>query len=388
MDSPATPFSPTRLGPLTLRNRFIKAATFEGMADDGLVSDRLVEFHRSVAAGGVAMTTLAFLAVSEDGRGAPGEIVVGKRVVPGLVRIADAVHAEGALIAGQIGHAGPVAAALGKRGLAPSRVMSAMALRPTRAATHGDLQRVVDAFAEASLRLEEAGFDAVEIHMGHGYLLSSFLSPVLNRRNDEFGGDVQRRAELPRRIAAAIRSTVSNRIAVTAKLNLDDGAGGGTELGDVIDTVRLFESDGTLDAVTLTGGSSFRDPMYLLRGPAPVRELAAAFPQPMRSVIRIGGRRFLRSYPFSEGFFLDRSRRVRAATSLPLIALGGINQLTTVEQTLADGFLAVALGRALLHEPGLVNRWQSGDTPTSGCTHCNRCMPTIYSGTRCTEVSA
>lgn len=387
VEASPSPFSPVRIGPLVLRNRFIKAATFEGMADDGLVSDRLVEFHRSVAAGGVAMTTLAFLAVCEDGKGAPGEIVVDERSATGLQRLADAVHSEGALVAGQIGHAGPVAAALGARGLAPSRVWSPMTMRTTREATVDDIGRIVGAFGAAAGKLAQSGFDAIELHVGHGYLLSSFLSPVLNRRDDQYGGDVLRRAELARRVASAARAAVPSDVAVLAKLNLDDGAGGDTRLGDVIDTIRLLERDGTLDAITLTGGSSFRDPMFLMRGNAPVRELADAFPQPLRTAIRVGGRRFLRTYPFAEGFFLDEARRVRAATTIPLIALGGINRLRTVETALADGFAAVSLARALLNEPGLVNRWQSGDVRDGGCTHCNRCMPTIYRGTHCTEIA-
>lgn len=388
MEASPSPFSTARLGPLTLRNRFIKAATFEGMADDGLVSDRLVEFHRSVAAGGVAMTTLAFLAVCEDGKGATGEIVVDERSATGLQRLADAAHSEGALVAGQIGHAGPVAVALGSRGLAASRVLSPMAIRTTRAATAEDIDRIVSAFGSAARHLQHAGFDAVEIHMGHGYLLSAFLSPVLNRRNDAYGGDVERRAELARRVATAVRSAVDPRMAVIAKINVDDGARGGTQLGDVIDTIRLFERDGTLDAVTLTGGSSFRDPMFLMRGDAPVRELAQEFPQPLRTAIRLAGSQFLRTYPFHEGFFLDRARRVRAATTMPLIALGGINRLSTVKAAINDGCIAVSLARALLREPNIVNRWRSGDEQDGTCIHCNRCMPTIYRGTHCTEIAS
>ena len=387
MDRSPSPFSSVSIGPLTLRNRFIKAATFEGMTNEGVVSERLVEFHRSVAAGGAALTTLAFLAVSEDGQGAPGELVVQSRLVPGLQRLADAVHAEGALVAGQIGHARTIRAATGARGLAPSPVFSAQALRRTRAASPDDIGRIVSDFSTAARTLEESRFDAIEIHMGHGYLLSSFLSPALNRRNDHFGGDAIRRAEVARRVASGVRAAVGSAIAVTAKLNLDDGAGNRTSENDVVTTIELFERDGSLDAITLTGGSSFRDPMYLLRGAVPLRELSEQFPQPMRTALRVTGKRFLRSYPFHEGFFLDASRSIRARTALPLIALGGINELPTVQQALEDGFIAVALGRALLREPGLVARWQQGDHRSGDCIHCNRCMPTIYTGTRCTEVN-
>lgn len=383
----ADPFQPARLGPLVLRNRFVKAATFEGMADNGLASERLVGFHRSMAAGGVALTTVAYLAVSADGQGAPGEIVLNPAAVPGLATLANAVHDEGALVSGQIGHAGPVAAATGRRGLAPSRTFSPVAMRVTRAASEQDLEQVVQDFAAATTILRQAGFDAVEIHMGHGYLLSSFLSPALNRRNDRWGGTVENRARLPRAVAAAVREAAGPDMAVLAKLNMSDGHCSSVTVQDCIDVARLLEHDGCIDAIELTAGSSFSDPMYLMRGAAPVRELAAQFPNPTRAAVRLLGGRFLRTYPFEEGFLSEPARAVRAGVSLPLVLLGGINHLDTVHSAMRSGFEFVALGRALLHEPGIINRWRSGSTAPGGCTHCNQCMPTIYSGTRCTLVT-
>ena len=150
-------------------------------------------------------------------------------------------------------------------------MFSAQALRRTRAASPDDIGRIVSDFSTAARTLEESRFDAIEIHMGHGYLLSSFLSPALNRRNDHFGGDAIRRAEVARRVASGVRAAVGSAIAVTAKLNLDDGAGNRTSADDVVTTIELFERDGSLDAITLTGGSSFRDPMYLLRGAVPLQ---------------------------------------------------------------------------------------------------------------------
>jgi 2,4-dienoyl-CoA reductase-like NADH-dependent reductase (Old Yellow Enzyme family) len=175
--APVDPFAPADLGPVRLRNRFIKAATFEGMAKRGLVTDRLVDFHRTMAAGGLGMTTLAYLAVSPDGQGAPAEIVVRPEAVDGLARLADAVHEEGAAVSAQLGHAGPVAAGTGHTGLAPSRIFSPMAMRFTKAVTEGDIARITDDFGTAAGLLAQAGFDAVEVHLGHGYLPSSFLAP-------------------------------------------------------------------------------------------------------------------------------------------------------------------------------------------------------------------
>lgn len=380
------PFAPATLGSLTLRNRFIKAATFEGMAENGLVSERLIDFHRVMAAGGLGMTTVAYLAVSEDGQGAPAEIVVRPEAAPGLRKLADAVHAEGAAISAQIGHAGPVAAGSGRKGLAPSRMFSAMALRFTRAIDERDMARITGDFVQAARVLRDAGFDALELHLGHNYLLSAFLSPALNKRKDRFGGSIENRAEFPRQVVRAVRAAAGPSMAVLAKLNMADGYPGGIWLADSIQAARLLESDGALDAIELTGGSSLKNPMYLFRGEAPIEELAMAFPQPLRTGLRLMGSRFMPSYPFEEAYFLPYARQFRAALSMPLVLLGGVNRIETVQRALDEGFAFVALGRALLREPDLLQRWQRGDTGEALCVHCNKCMPTIYRGTHCVLV--
>jgi 2,4-dienoyl-CoA reductase-like NADH-dependent reductase (Old Yellow Enzyme family) len=380
-------FSPASLGPLTLRNRVIKAATFEGLARDGLVTDRLIAFHRVVAAGGVGMSTVAYLAVSPEGQGAPGEIVPSGRTIDGLRRLTDAVHAEGAKVAAQIGHAGPVAAGAGRRGLAPTRVFSPMAMTFTRAADDRDLATVVRDFGAAAEIAVAAGFDAIEIHMGHGYLLSSFFSPKLNRRTDRWGGSIDNRARLARQVANEVRSAVgAAQVAVTAKFNMADGVPGGLWLDESIEIARLLQADGMIDALELTGGSSFQNPMYLFRGEAPIAEMAAAFPQPIRTAFKLLGKRFLPEYPFEEAYFLPYARQFRAALDLPLILLGGINRMATMRQALDEGFAFVAMARALLREPALLLRLQEDESAEGLCIHCNKCMPTIYGGTHCVLV--
>lgn len=380
------PFAPARLGPITLRNRIVKSATFEGRTREHLVSDGLIEFHRRVAAGGVGMTTLAYCAVSPDGCGTPNELVLMPEALPGLAQLAEAVHTEGAAVSGQIGHAGAVAAGTGLPGLSPSPVFSPLAMKRTRAVTADEITRIVGDFARSAALLADAGFDAVEIHLGHGYLPSEFLSPRLNKRTDDWGGSLENRARFPRAIATAVRAAVGDRLAVLAKLNMADGVRGGLWLDESVEVARMLESDGALDAIELTAGSSLQNPMYLLRGEAPVAEMAAVMPKAIRPVFRVAGRRFLREYPFEEAYLLPYARQFRAALALPLILLGGINRLETVRRALAEGFEFVALGRALLREPDLVDRWQQGDERESLCVHCNKCMPTIYRGTRCVLV--
>lgn len=369
-----------------MRNRMIKAATFEGMAPRHVVTDALIDYHRAVAEGGVAMTTLAYCAVAEDGQGAPGEIVLTDEAVPGLRRFTDAIHETGAAASIQLGHAGPVAAGTGHQGLAPSRVFAPQALRFTRAVTDDDIARITNDFARAGRLALDAGFDALELHFGHGYLVSAFLSPKLNKRTDQWGGSVRNRVRFARNIATAVRDAVGSEIAVLAKLNMADGVPGGLWLDDSIAAAQLLEADGALDALELTGGSSFQNPMYLFRGEAPIAEMAEAFPRPLRLGFKLTAKRFMPEYPFEEAFFLPYARQFRDALDMPLILLGGVTRFDTVERALAEGFAFVAMGRSLLREPTLVQRWEKGDTTESLCVHCNKCMPTIYSGTRCVLV--
>ena len=384
--SPA--FSSGRLGPLTLRNRFVKAATFEGATPNGEVTDRLVEFHRAVAAGGVGMTTVAYCAVAPDGRVQRHCLVLDGDTARALRRLTDAVHAEGAAVAAQLGHAGLVADAKSNRmhSLAPSRRFSPPAKGFVPAATTADLDRVRADFVRAAQSAIEAGFDAVEVHLGHGYLLSSFFSPQLNKRRDDYGGSLEARSRFPREVLRAIRDAVGDRIAVTAKFNMADGAPRGLWLTESLEIARMIEADGVLDALELTGGSSLQNAMYFFRGDVPLVEMLETQPRYVRPGMRLIAPRLFPSYPFEEGFFLPFARQFRAALDLPLIYLGGVNRLDTAEQALAEGFELVAMARALLREPDLLRAFGKGERDEGLCVHCNKCMPTIYSGTRCVLV--
>src|ERR1700722_8203063 len=384
---PPKVFAPATLGPGTLRNRIIKAATFEGVMPGGHVSDQLIEFHRRVAQGGAAMSTVAYLAVSPEGRTDRHCLLLDQATLPGLRRLTDAVHAEGAAAAAQVGHAGPVANARSNRArsLSPSGGWTPLGTR-LHAATAIDVDRITEDYRRAALVAVEAGFDSIEVHVGHNYLLSAFLSPKLNRRDDTYGGSVENRARFPRRVLRAVRDAVGDRVAVTAKLNMADGVPGGLWLEDSLEVATLMESDGVLDAIELTGGSSLSNPMYLFRGEPPLREFGATLPGPARLGFKLVGRRFLRAYPYEEAFFLPYARQFLDALSLPLILLGGITRLDTIESALAEGVAYVAMARALLREPDLITRMQAGSASSSLCIHCNQCMPTIYSGTRCVLV--
>lgn len=379
-------FAPARLGPVSLRNRTVKAATFEGRTPHGQVTDDLVEFHTGFARGGIGLTTVAYLAVAPEGRTHAEQVVVGDDTLAGLTRLAESVHAAGAAIAGQVGHAGPVAngRSNGVHALAASRMPSPLSMQMIRSASERDLTRITRAYVATARTLVRAGFDVLELHMAHSYLISSFLAPGLNRRRDRWGGPLENRARLARQVARAVREEVGDEVAVTAKVSLSDGFKGGVTTEQGLEIAKLLEGDGHLDALQMSGGSSLMNPMYLFRGGAPVSEFAASMP----AVVRWGmktpvGRSFLKEYPFEEGFFWEKAQVFRAELALPLMLLGGINRLDTMQRAMAAGFDFVAMGRALLREPDLVARLQAGQADAGICIHCNRCMPTIYTGTRC-----
>ena len=380
-------FRPGRLGPVALRNRLVKSATNEGLSRDGLVTAPLVEWHRRIAAGGAAMTTLAYCAVAPEGRTFRHQVWLREEALPGLRRLADAVHDEGARAAIQLGHAGWFAnpRASGAPALGPSRAFSPYAQTFSRAMTPDDLERTREAFAAATRLAVDAGFDAIEVHVGHGYLLSQFLTPWNNRRRDRYGGSLENRARYPREVLRAVREAAGGTAAVTAKLNMEDGFRGGLSLEEGVQVARWLEEDGAVDALQLTGGHTTRTPMFLMRGDVPLREMIDG---ERHAVRRWGLRLFapwlLKAYPFEEAFFLPAARRFREAVRLPLMLLGGVTRLDTMERALGEGFDFVALGRALIHDANFVRKLESGEVSASGCTHCNRCVVEMdRGGTRC-----
>ena len=232
-----------------------------------------------------------------------------------------------------------------------------------------------------------AGFDAVEVHLGHNYLLSSFMSPNLNKRKDE----LRRQHREPGHASPAASSKQSGRSPTVAWRcsrsstwpTVSTAASGSTRASQF---ARLLEADGHLDALELTGGSSLLNGMYFFRGDVPMREFAATQSRLVGLGLRVFGGRIFPEYPFEEAFFLPFARQFRDALDMPLVLLGGINELATIETALGEGFEFVAMARALLREPDLVNKLADSRSTAGLCVHCNKCLPTIYSGTHCVLV--
>jgi 2,4-dienoyl-CoA reductase-like NADH-dependent reductase (Old Yellow Enzyme family) len=383
-------YSPLRIGPLTLRNRFIKSATNEGMAKGGVPSKLLVEHHRQMAAGGVAMTTVAYCAISPDGRTFEDQVTLDDASIPHLRALTDAVHRDGALACAQITHGGAftfVPRLTTKYPLSASGGFNAAGVISGRvfktAMSRADMDRIGDEFVSAARRAEAAGFDAVEIHMGHGYLLSQFLSPVYNHRRDEYGGTATQRARYPAEVLRRVLDAVGERMAVTCKICVTEGHKRGASVEDAVEVARVLEASGA-HLLVLSGGMNVESPWAIFGSNMP----AAAVEAIQNPVVKFATRLMRLWEPkltFHEMYFLEYSRRLRAAVKMPLAYLGGAKSVAGVNQALGDGFDAVVMGRALIHDPQLVNKFRDGSVTVSGCTACNHCVTSMYTpgGTRC-----
>jgi 2,4-dienoyl-CoA reductase-like NADH-dependent reductase (Old Yellow Enzyme family) len=379
-------FTPVRLADIELRNRVIRTGAFEGMCQGGEPSDALIEHHREMGAGGVGMTTVAYCSVSADGRTFDYQMTMTEEIVPALRRLTDAVHREGAAASIQLGHAGDFAdkKVIGGRPLGASSRFVLFGLTRCRAATQAQLDRIRDDFGRAAALAVEAGFDAVEIHAGHGYLLSQLLSPFTNRRRDDYGGSLENRLRFPSAVMRHVRQRVGPGFPVLAKINLTDGFRGGLAIDEAVEVARRFEQDG-VSALVLSGGFVSKAPLYMLRGDVPVDEMAAVQESRIaRLGLRLFGRLFVKHYPFSELFFLDEARQVRSAVEMPLVLVGGVRSLAGMRIATDAGFDMVAMGRALIREPDLVRKMERGEASESTCEPCNRCIVEMErGGVRC-----
>ena len=388
-----SPFDPFTIGPVTLRNRFIKSGANEAMCLDGRPTKALVKHHRDLAAGGVGMTTVAYMSVAEEGRTLPNQIWMRPEVLPDLRVLTAAVHGEGAAISAQITHGGSFVTGMKVRGRtisASSGFNAAGMLKGNllqRAMTEADMTRVIDEFVAGAELARDAGFDAVELHMGHGYLLNQFISPMSNRRKDEYGGSAENRVRFPARVLAAVRQAVGDKVAVLAKINVADGPSRGATVEDGIVTARALQAAGA-HMLVLSGGRNVESTWFMFgsnMNRERISQVLKSQGEWLTALMMKAAASSERKMTFREMYFLDYSRKIRAAVDLPLAFLGGVKSLANAEQAVREGFECVVLARALIHDPALVNKFRSGELSESGCDNCNACVAYIYhpAGTWC-----
>ena len=374
-------FTPCKIGPLTLRNRTIRAAAFEGMCAGNSPTDLLYDSHRSVARGGIGMTTLAYASVTRNGLSFPHQLWLRPEIVPGLRRITDAIHAEGAAAGIQIGHCGNMS----HRGICGCTPLSASSgfniYSPTfvRGLRKNEIPGIAKAFGTAVKLAREAGFDAVEVHAGHGYLISQFLSPYTNRRRDEYGGSLENRMRFMKICMQEAMEAAGSDMAVLVKTNMRDGFRGGLEIDDCIEVARNLEACGA-HALVLSGGFVSRAPMYVMRGQMPIRTLTYYMKQLwLKAGVKLAGRWMIPSVPFREAYFYEDALQFRKALKLPLVYVGGLVSREKIDMVLDSGFECVAMARALINEPDFVNRMKERGELRCGCEHTNYCIARMYS---------
>jgi 2,4-dienoyl-CoA reductase-like NADH-dependent reductase (Old Yellow Enzyme family) len=357
---------PGRLGPIATRNRLIRAGTSETMAlPDGGVSDQLVALYRTLAANEVGAIFTGHLLCHERGRYARRQAGIhDDALVPGLARLAGAVHDAGGVVLAQVAHAGSQSRVAHVAPLAPSAIPNALTGRRVPAATEVEIREAVSAFAAGARRAIEAGFDGVHIHGANGYLISEFLSPLTNQRDDDWGGDDERRARFAVDVVRAVRAAVPEDRALTMKLGLVDAPAGGLGLGQSVAVARRLVAAG-VDALELSCG--------VMRAPTDSARQYVAVDR-RRAAADLLVHRLL-SAPAPEAYFVPWARRVREQVSAPLVAVGGMRRTETMEQVLATGDADfIAMARPFIREPDIARQIAQGRSGPVDCTSCNICL--------------
>lgn len=375
-------FTEASIGPITLRNRTIRSAAFESMCPGNAPSQQLLDYHRSVAAGGVGMTTVAYAAVAQSGLSFDRQLWMRKEIVPGLRKLTDSVHKEGAAASIQLGHCGnmshkkicgetPVGASSGFNLYSPTFV---------RGLRKDELRVMAKAYGNAVRLARESGFDAVEIHAGHGYLISQFLSPYTNHRKDEYGGSLDNRMRFMDEVMAEVMKAAGNDMAVLVKMNMRDGFKDGMDIEESLQVAHRLVNDGA-QALVLSGGFVSKAPMYVMRGAMPIKAMTHYMDcWWLKLGVKMVGHLMIPSVPFKEAYFLDDAMLFRKEIkNIPLVYVGGLISREKIEDVLDKGFEFVQMGRALLNEPGFVKRMKLDVNARCTCKHSNYCIARMYS---------
>ena len=378
-------FTPYRLGNTTLRNRTIRSAAFESMGKDFGPTQQLKDYHVSVARGGIGMTTLAYAAVCRSGLSFNKQLWLRDEIVPELADITDAIHREGAAASIQIGHCGnmthwstagcfPIGASTGFNLYSPTFV---------RGMRKNEIAEIARCFGDAVRTAHRAGFDCVEVHAGHGYLISQFLSPYTNHRRDEYGGSLENRMRFMKLcMEEVMKAAAETGTAVLVKHNMEDGFKSGIQIPESIEIAKEIEKFG-VDGIVLTSGFVSKAPMAVMRGRIPTKTMSYYMPWsswPQKIVVNLFGQWMIKQYDFEECYFLENAKKFRAELKCPLVYVGGLVSRAGIEKVLDAGFEMVQMARALVNDPAFVDKLKAGDETTrSGCDHRDYCMARMYS---------
>ncbi len=344
-------FESSKINGMTLKNRFVRSATWEGMAEsNGAAAEKLIKYMSALAAGGTGMIITGHSNVSTEGLAGPRQLGIYKdEFISDLKKMTSAVHNQGSKIVMQLSHAGQSAFVQQSKEVpfAVSKIQGTQS-EHCRELSVSDIKNLVSAFSSAAKRAKDAGFDGVQLHSGHGYLLSQFLSPVYNHRNDEYGGDIKNRTKIHIEIIKAVREITGKDYPILIKLNSRDYLENGLELEDSIQAGLLFAETG-IDAIELSGGT-----------------FSSGKLSPSRAAINA---------PEKEAYFKEDAKIFRSKVQVPLILVGGMRSPDEAGKCIENGSADyISLSRPFIREPNLINRWKSGDLNKAECISCNRCF--------------
>jgi len=379
-------FTPYKLGPITLRNRFIRSAAFENMCTGNTPSQMLQDYHVSVAHGGVGMTTVAYCAVDLSGVSFDGQLYVRPEALPGLKKLTDAIHAEGAKASIQLGHCGnmthfstchcmPVSASNGFNLYSPTI---------HRRLKVSEIKEMVKKFGEAVDFCREAGFDCVEIHAGHAYLISQFISPRTNHRHDEYGGSFENRVRFLNEVLDEVMAHAGNDMAVVVKTNMWDDCWHGSDIEEGIKLAKEIAKH-KVHGIVLSGGTVSRSPMTILRAAMPIKTLAHYMPLNMwwlKAALNIPfvGAVMTPTQPFKELYFMEQAKRFQQEIKdVPLIYVGGVQSGDNCQTIMDEGFELFQLAHVLIKDPDFVNHVKENIHYHAGCGRSNYCVGRMYS---------
>ena len=351
-------FETTTLKNMTLPNRFVRSATWEGRAnDDGSCTHGLINMMTQLARGGVGLIITGHAYVRKDGQAGPWQLgVYSDQLIQGLTEMTEAVHKENGKIIMQLAHAG-CQAPFGLTGLEPlgPSVMENQEGSSCREMTQADISKVIEVFAQGAVRAKQAGFDGVQIHAAHGYLLSQFLSPFFNKRTDAYGGTIENRTRVVLEVIESIRASVGHDFPVLIKINSEDFLDKGLVVDDMLHGAALLEQAG-IDAIELSGGTAYSGRRI------PVR------------IAKIDTQE-------KEAFYKSAAKRYKERITVPLMLVGGIRSYEVAERLVDKGIADyISLCRPLIREPNLINRWKQGDTSRATCLSDNLCFKPTRAG--------
>ncbi len=349
-------FESSTINSMTLKNRFVRSATFEGMADtDGACTPQLINLMTELAKGRIGLIISGYSYVSQQGKSRVGQLgVSADEFIPGLAQMTDAVHKGDGKIVMQIAHAGCNSFVIpaGEKALGPSAMEMPQGCS-CREMTRAEISETIEDFVKAALRAKKSGFDGVQLHAAHGYFLNQFLSLFYNKRTDEYGGSLENRARVVLATLRGVRSAVGDNFPVLIKINSDDFLKGGFTKNEMVQVAAMLEKEG-IDAIEVSGGTHLSPSAYSFSRKTGVVP------------------------PDKELYFRDAARLYKDKINIPLLLVGGIRSYSVAEQVVNEGLADyISLCRPLIREPYLIRRWQSGDISRAACISCNECFESL-----------